>query len=44
MKYRTVNLDAFSIIGMKEFTSVENGVNFTNIPQMRSRLPEETLV
>ncbi|MDR1984473.1 MAG: GyrI-like domain-containing protein [Prevotellaceae bacterium] len=43
MNYRTVNLDAFSVIGMKEFTSVENGVDFTNIPQMWSRLSAETL-
>jgi AraC family transcriptional regulator len=44
MKYRIINLDAFSIAGIKEFTSVENGENFVNIPQMWARLPEETCV
>jgi AraC family transcriptional regulator len=43
MKYKTINLDAFSVVGVKEFTSVENGVNFINIPQMWARLPVETL-
>ncbi|MDR1132680.1 MAG: GyrI-like domain-containing protein [Synergistaceae bacterium] len=43
MKYRTVDLDAFSVIGVKEFTSFENGENFIKIPQMWSRLPAETM-
>ncbi|MDR2705269.1 MAG: hypothetical protein LBC02_05780 [Planctomycetaceae bacterium] len=43
MKYRTVNLDAFSVVGVKEFTSEENGENFTKIPQMWASLPEETM-
>jgi AraC family transcriptional regulator len=43
MEYRTVRLDAFSVIGMKEFMSVENGENFTKIPQMWAGLPEETM-
>jgi AraC family transcriptional regulator len=43
MKYRTVKLDAFSVIGTKEFMSVENGENFTKIPQMWAGLPEETM-
>jgi AraC family transcriptional regulator len=38
MKYRIVNLDAFSVAGVKDFTSTENGVNFANIPQMWARL------
>ncbi|GAE85884.1 GyrI-like domain-containing protein [Bacteroides reticulotermitis] len=43
MKYRTVNLDAFSVIGVKNFTSIENGENFIKIPQMWASLPEETM-
>jgi AraC family transcriptional regulator len=43
MKYRTVDLDAFSVIGVKEFMSFENGENFTKVPQMWSRLPVETM-
>lgn len=43
MKCRTVNLDAFSVIGVKEFMPVENGENFTKIPQMWAGLPEETM-
>jgi AraC family transcriptional regulator len=43
MKQRMVQLGAFSVIGVKEFTTAENGENFTNIPKMWSRLPEKTL-
>ncbi|GAB6122440.1 GyrI-like domain-containing protein [Dysgonomonas termitidis] len=43
MKYRTVNLDAFSVIGVKNFTSIENGENFIKIPRMWASLPEETM-
>ena len=43
MKHRTVDLEAFSVIGVKEFTSFENGKNFTKVPQMWSRLPVETM-
>ena len=44
MKYKTINLDAFSVVGVKEFTSVENGENFTKIPQMRANLKETILM
>jgi AraC family transcriptional regulator len=43
MKHRTVDLDAFSVIGVKEFTSCGNGENFIKVPQMWSRLPVETM-
>ncbi|MDR1224528.1 MAG: GNAT family N-acetyltransferase [Tannerella sp.] len=43
MKYKTVNLDTFSVVGVKEFTSLENGDNFIAIPQVWAHLPEETL-
>jgi AraC family transcriptional regulator len=43
MKYRTVDLGAFSVIGVKEFTSFENGENFVKVPQMWSCLPVETM-
>jgi AraC family transcriptional regulator len=43
MEYRIVQLDAFSVVGVKEFMSMENGENFTKIPQMWADLPEETI-
>lgn len=43
MKYKTIKLDTFSVVGVKEFTSVENGGNLAKIPQMWARLPEETM-
>ncbi|MDR1200405.1 MAG: GyrI-like domain-containing protein [Tannerellaceae bacterium] len=43
MKYKTINLDAFSVVGVKKFTSMENGGNVITIPQMWASLPGETL-
>jgi AraC family transcriptional regulator len=43
MQHRIVYLEAFSVIGVKEFTSFENGENFIKVPQMWSRLPAETM-
>jgi AraC family transcriptional regulator len=43
MKYKTVNLDAFSVTGVKKFASKVDGVNFTNIPQMWADFPVEDL-
>ncbi|MDR2382841.1 MAG: GyrI-like domain-containing protein, partial [Prevotellaceae bacterium] len=43
MEYRIVNLDAFSVIGVKKFTSKVDGANFTNIPQMWADFPVEDL-
>ena len=38
MEHKTVGLDAFNVIGVKEFTSFENGenfmVNFIKVPKM----------
>jgi AraC family transcriptional regulator len=41
MKYETIDLDAFSVVGVKEFTSVENGEHFIAIPRMWASLPEK---
>ena len=43
MKYRKVNLDAFSVVGVKKFASKENGENFINIPQMWADFPVDDL-
>ncbi|MDR2806193.1 MAG: GyrI-like domain-containing protein [Dysgonamonadaceae bacterium] len=42
MKHKIVHLEAFSVAGIKEFTSVVNGENFVVIHQMWARLPEAT--
>ena len=42
MDYRIEQKEAFKIVGVKEWTSLENGQNFVNIPQMWKKLPQET--
>jgi len=43
MTYRIINLDAFGVVGIKGFTSLENSENFTKIPQMWADLPDDAL-
>jgi AraC family transcriptional regulator len=37
-----VHLDTFSVAGVREFTSMKNGENLVNIPQMWAHLSAET--
>lgn len=41
MNYRIEEKEAFSVVGVKEFTTMANGENFKNIPKMWSKLPKE---
>ena len=41
MNYRIVEKEAFRIVGVKEWTTLENGANFVNIPKMWENLPKE---
>ncbi|MDR1149574.1 MAG: GyrI-like domain-containing protein [Spirochaetaceae bacterium] len=43
MKHRMVKLGAFSVVGVKEFMSTENGANFVNIPKMWDAIGGETI-
>ena len=42
MDYRIEQKEAFKIVGVKEWTSLENGQNSINIPKMWEKLPQET--
>ncbi|MDR1068058.1 MAG: GyrI-like domain-containing protein [Clostridiales Family XIII bacterium] len=42
MEYTIINLETFSVVGVREFTSTENGENFIAIPRMWADLPAET--
>jgi AraC family transcriptional regulator len=42
MEYKTINLDAFSVVGVKEFVSTENDGHFIAIPRMWAGLPGES--
>ncbi|MDR2532596.1 MAG: GyrI-like domain-containing protein [Oscillospiraceae bacterium] len=41
MDYKIIEKDAFKIVGIKEWTSIEGGQNFVNIPQMWQKMPAE---
>lgn len=39
MDYRIIEKEAFKIVGVKEWTTTENGQNFVNIPKMWEKMP-----
>ena len=41
MNYKIEEKEGFTIVGVREFTTMENGENSTNIPKMREKLPNE---
>jgi AraC family transcriptional regulator len=41
MEYKTINFDAFSVVGVKEFVSTENDGYLLAIPRMWADLPGE---
>lgn len=43
MNYRLEEKEGFTLIGVKEFTTMKNGENFKNIPKMWKKLPEQIL-
>lgn len=43
MNCRMEEREGFTLIGVKEFTTMKNGENFQNIPKMWEKLPEQTL-
>jgi AraC family transcriptional regulator len=42
MEYKIINVDAFSVVGVKEFISTENDGHFIAIPQMWADLSGES--
>lgn len=41
MEYRIVEKEVFKIVGVREWTTTDNGQNFTNVPKMWEKLPRE---